>query len=445
MTLQSSPLSASQYSTDQHGWAELLAERRTSCDKVKIANNRHLPWVVVGAGFTGLACAWRLAQLHPGDEILLLEARLVGQGASGRNSGYAVATSHFGGGFKLDKIAEYRRTNRINQAGLELLRAQVRQLDIDCQWHDGGFYHVAADRKAIGEYHHFIQYLQALDIAHTALVEDQITERLGTDLYQKAVHVKEGALVQPAALVRGLADNLPANVELYENCPVLKITDGSPITLELENASITTDRLVLATNYEIARLGFLGNYLVGSTLSGSFTRVLSEAELASLGSLSQWGALSLHSGGATVRLTRDKRICLRNTAEYQGAKLLSDKQLLDRQAIHREGFDRRFPQLREVPFQYAWSGVEGISRNGTNFFGRQSDNIFYAGGYNGSGVSRGTAFGTALADYASGGGSSLVDDCLAVAPASWLPPRPLLDIGAAFSVRWRFKGVGLDR
>jgi len=445
MILQSSPLSSSQYSTDQHGWAELLAERQVSSDQLTIANNRRVPWVVVGAGFTGLACARRLAQLHPSDQILLLEARLVGQGASGRNSGYAVSTSHFGGGFKPDKIAEYHRTNRINQAGLDLLRAQVRQLDIDCQWHDGGFYHVAADRKAIREYHHFIQYLQALDIAHTPLEEDKITERLGTNLYQKAVHVKEGALLQPAALVRGLADNLPSNVELYENSPVLRVTDGSTITLELEKANIRTDRLVLATNYEIARLGFLARYLVGSTLSGSFTRVLSESELASLGSLSQWGALSLHTGGATVRLTQDRRICLRNTAEYHGAKLLSEKQLVERQTVHREAFNRRFPQLRDVPFQYAWSGVEAISSNGTNFFGRQSANIFYAGGYNGSGVSRGTAFGTALADYSSGGGSSLIDDCLAVKPASWLPPRPLLDIGATFTVRWRFKGVGLDR
>ena len=116
-----------------------------------------------------------------------------------------------------------------------------------------------------------------------------------------------------------------------------------------------------------------------------------------------------------------------------------------RQAIHRAGFEKRFPQLAHVPFEYAWSGVEGISGNGTNFFGRQRGNIYLAGGYNGSGVSRGTAFGAALADYASDGQSPLIDDCLASAPGSWIPPRPFLDIGAFLTVRARFSGVGLDR
>ncbi|MDH3633061.1 MAG: FAD-dependent oxidoreductase, partial [Gammaproteobacteria bacterium] len=138
-------------------------------------------------------------------------------------------------------------------------------------------------------------------------------------------------------------------------------------------------------------------------------------------------------------------ISIRNTAEYHGSVLLSEKELAQRQATHRAAFDKRFPQLANVPFEYAWSGVEGISRNGTNFFGRQRESIYLAGGYNGSGVSRGTAFGTAIADYASGETSQTVSDCLASAPGSMMPPRPLLDIAAFFTVRSRFKGVGLDR
>jgi len=180
-------------------------------------------------------------------------------------------------------------------------------------------------------------------------------------------------------------------------------------------------------------------------LSGSFTRILNDEEFAILGSQKEWGILSLHSGGATVRLTADRRLCLRNTAEYNGAVLLSDRQLARRQSNHRAGFEKRFPGLAHVPFEFAWSGVEGISRNSTNFFGRQEDNIYLAGGYNGSGLSRGTAFGTALADYASDCHSPLIDDCLASAPGAWIPPRPFLDIGALLTVRSRFRRVGLDR
>ncbi|MDG2420907.1 MAG: hypothetical protein P8N40_04345 [Gammaproteobacteria bacterium] len=172
---------------------------------------------------------------------------------------------------------------------------------------------------------------------------------------------------------------------------------------------------------------------------------MNEQELAMLGELKEWGVLSLHSGGATVRLTVDGRISLRNTAEFNGGRLLSEKKLKHHQAMHRASFEKRFPQLMDVPFECAWSGVEGISRNSTNFFGKQTDKIYFAGGYNGSGVSKGSAFGYALAEYASGGQSSLVSDCLESVPAKWIPPRPFLDIGAIFTVRSRFRGVGLDR
>ena len=201
----------------------------------------------------------------------------------------------------------------------------------------------------------------------------------------------------------------------------------------------------MATNYEACKLGFLSSRLIGSTLSGSFTRRLDAQELSTLGGLKEWGVLSLHGGGATIRLTSEGRISLRNTAEYSGGTLLSKQRLERRQAIHRASFEKHFPQLAHVPFEYAWSGVEGISRNGTNFFGQQKDKIYLAGGYNGSGVSKGSAFGHSLAEYASGGQSSLITDCLASAPAKWIPPRPFLDIGAIFAVRSRFRGVGLDR
>ena len=435
-------LAGNNFPTDSRGWGELLPERQ-ACHS--LSGVHRVPWVVVGAGVTGLACARRLAQLHPDQQILLLDARCVGQGASGRNSGFVVATSQFPGKVVPSQLENYRRVNRINQTGLELLSEQVSDKAIDCQWRREGFYHTAADRSAIREYEHFLRYLDTLEVDHQLLDKTDLHERLGTSLYQAGIHIADGALVQPAALVRGLADSLPASVNFHERSPVLKIENEKPLTLQLAAAEVKTDRLILAMNYESTTLGFLRPYIIGSTLAGSFTRILSRQELASLGSLTEWGAISLHSGGATLRLTSDHRLSIRNTAEYHGSTLLSDRELASRQAVHRAAFDKRFPQLAQVPFEYAWSCVEGISRNGTNFFGRQRENIYLAGGYNGSGLSRGTAFGTAIADYASGEASQTVSDCLASAPGAWMPPRPFLDIGAFFTVRSRFRGVGLDR
>jgi glycine/D-amino acid oxidase-like deaminating enzyme len=435
-------LACCKFPTDIHGWAELLPERQI-CQPLK--GSHRVPWVVVGAGLTGLACARRLGELHSDQEIFLLDARCIGQGASGRNSGFVVATSQFSGGVIPSQVENYRRVNRINKTGLDLLNAQVLENAIDCQWRREGFYHTAADYAAIKEYEHFLHYLDILEVDHKLIDKAALHNLLGTDLYQVGIHIADGALVQPAALVRGLADTLPSNVRLFEQSPVLKIEDGTLLTLQLATANVKTDKLILAMNYESTTLGFLRPYITGSTLAGSFTRILDKQELASLGSLNEWGAISLHSGGATLRLTRDHRLSIRNTAEYHGSNLLSDKEMTRRQVIHRAAFDKRFPQLKQVRFEYSWSGVEGISRNGTNFFGRQRKNIYLAGGYNGSGVSRGTAFGTAIADYASGETSQTVSDCLTSAPGAWMPPRPFLDIAAFFIVRSRFSSVGLDR
>ncbi len=426
------------YKTDRLGWAALLPPRDA---RPPLVGTHHAAWGVVGAGVTGLACARRLAELHPGQQVYVLEAREIAQGASGRSSGFAVDNSRFGGAFNAAQAGDYKRVNRINRAGLEALRSRVATLKISCQWQENGFVHGAADRRAKAEYGHYLGYLQALEIAHTPLDSAALAARLGTGHYQNGVHVHAGALVQPAALVRGLAEALPANVQLFERSPVVEITNR---TLHLPNGILHADKIILATNYEAGRLGFLQRYLTGITLSGSFTRVLTGAERESLGTLKQWGVLSLHNAGATVRLTADHRICLRNTAEYHGGALLSAAQLARRQRTHRAAFDARFPHLRQVPFEHAWSGVEGISRNNTNFFGQQSKGVFFAGGYNGSGISRGTAFGVAMAEYASGGQSALISDCLASAPASWTPPRPFLDIGAALSAKVQYLGLGKD-
>ena len=49
-------------------------------------------WLIVGAGYTGLSAARKLSELHPNQKIIIVDAQLAGEGASGRNSGYLVDT-----------------------------------------------------------------------------------------------------------------------------------------------------------------------------------------------------------------------------------------------------------------------------------------------------------------------------------------------------------------
>ena len=427
---------------ETRGWVDLIPPRNP---RPKLTSNLEAKWLVIGAGFTGLSCARRLAEINPNDQIILIDAREIGQNASGRNSGYAVAHSHFSGVYKESQLSQYQRVDRINQVGLNSLRSLVVENNIACDFKDTGIYHTAADNNSSKECDNFIDYLEKREINHTPLSQEQLQKHLGTKWYQKGVKVENGALVQPAKLVFGLADNLPSNVTLYENTPVLKMTVDKTNKLVVPNATITAEKVIMACNYESLAYGQPKQRVLGVTLSGSITRVLTKDELKSLGNQSSWGVLSLHSGGATVRLTSDGRISIRNTAEYNNQSLLTDHQLLKRQEIHRQAFNNRFPQLSHVSFEHCYSGVEGVSVNKTNIFNKLSKSLYFAGCYNGSGITKGTAFGMGIAEYVCQHESALVSDCLATAKANWLPPRPLLDIGAWFVTKQRFKGVGKDR
>ena len=59
-----------------------------------LKTNIRVDWVVVGAGYAGLSAARRLAQNCPNDRIAVVDAGLVGENASGRNSGFAIDLPH---------------------------------------------------------------------------------------------------------------------------------------------------------------------------------------------------------------------------------------------------------------------------------------------------------------------------------------------------------------
>ena len=55
-----------------------------------ILKDESCDWLVIGAGYTGLSAARKLGNLHPNLKVILVDAQLAGEGASGRNSGYLV-------------------------------------------------------------------------------------------------------------------------------------------------------------------------------------------------------------------------------------------------------------------------------------------------------------------------------------------------------------------
>lgn len=84
-----------------NGWSAILPERTPNAP---LAGDAAADWIVLGAGYAGLAAARRLAENRPNGSVALIDAGEAGENASGRNSGFAIDLPH-NVGSSLDELA----------------------------------------------------------------------------------------------------------------------------------------------------------------------------------------------------------------------------------------------------------------------------------------------------------------------------------------------------
>ena len=75
----------------ESGWNAILPQREPSAG---LTADIDCDYLVVGAGFAGLAAARRLRQLDADARIVILEANGVAAGPAGRNSGFMIDLPH---------------------------------------------------------------------------------------------------------------------------------------------------------------------------------------------------------------------------------------------------------------------------------------------------------------------------------------------------------------
>ena len=159
------------------------------------------------------------------------------------------------------------------------------------------------------------------------------------------------------------------------------------------------------------------------------TRPLSDEEFKSISEPKEWGVLPVRPMGATIRMTKDRRILMRNTAEVYNPFKMSKSKLEKRSLKQKIGIKKRFPQLPDDIIQSSWSGIVSRTRNSSQIFEKIDNNIFAAGCYNGSGIGVGTLFGEQIAIKASNENTKEIETIEARNKPTWLPPQPFLNIG----------------
>ena len=187
-----------------------------------LGKNLDCEWLIVGAGFTGLSAARKLGQLYPNQKIILVDAQLAGEGASGRNSGYLVDTT-LNDGFTSNKDLEnYRKKVNIYELGIKAVKRFIKEYQVDCDWNECGKYFASSkveDKKILES---FAETLSKLGFEHNLLFNNDLKKRLGTNFYEIALYTKGGILLHPGKLVRAMIDTLPENVYLYENSSLIR-------------------------------------------------------------------------------------------------------------------------------------------------------------------------------------------------------------------------------
>ena len=387
-------------------------------------------WLIIGAGYTGLSAARKLGLLHPGQKIILVDAQLAGEGASARNSGYLVDTTLNDGFTSNKELENYKKKADIYKLGIEVIKNFIKEYQVDCDWNECGKYFASSKTEDKKILINFSETLSKLGFEHNLLSNKDLSKRLGTSFYNIALHTKGGILLHPGKLVRAMIDTLPNNVQLFENSPLLKWKKNKDmVSCSFNSGNIKTKKIIFATNGFLKSLGIKKNYNFPLTLTASMTRPLTNEEFKMIGEPKEWGVLPVRPMGATIRMTKDRRILIRNTAEVHNPLSVSQSDLNKRSIKQKIGIKKRFPYLPDDIIHSSWSGIVSRTRNGSQIFEKIDNNIFVAGCYNGSGIGVGTLFGEQIAIKACNEHTSEIETIEKRNKPTWLPSQPFLNLG----------------
>ncbi|WP_439878608.1 NAD(P)/FAD-dependent oxidoreductase [Pseudomonas prosekii] len=371
--------------SDQHAHSYYAATAKAMAPYPSLASDLEADVCVIGGGFTGVNTAIELAQR--GLSVILLEARRIGWGASGRNGGQLIR----GIGHDVSGFARYvgeEGVRYMERAGVEsvaLVGNRIEQHGIDCdlRW---GFCELANTPAQFAAFKVEQEGLLVQGYAHeTRLVApEQIRQQVvDSAVYAGGLIDMGSGHLHPLNLALGeaqLAQSL--GVRIFEQSAVLEIIHGSTVQVRCAGGTVRAGSLVLGCN---AHLEELEPKLSGKVLPAGSYIIATEPLPLDLAAqlIPQNLALCDQKVGLDYyRLSADRRLLFGGACHYSG------RDPSDIGAYMRPAMLKVFPQLADVRIDYQWGGKIGISANRFPQIGRlsQHPNVFYAQGYSGHGL-----------------------------------------------------------
>ena len=347
---------------------------------------------VVGGGLAGLSAAIELADR--GYRVVLLEARQVGWGASGRNGGQAIA------GLACDQSviesqlgrADSKRVWDMTLEAIRLIGQRRERFGIECDWRDG-YLGLAVNERKARELHAWHDQMQRDYGYETTWITPQDMPRwIASPRFHSGIHDPLGGHLHPLKYSLGMAAAAASlGVQVFEESGVTQIVPGRRARLRTLEGSVSASHVLLAGNVYLqgiapvleGRVMPVGTYIVASE----------EIEPTLAASLIPSGAAACDTNFVLdyFRPTVDHRML------YGGRVSYSTATPKDLAASMQRRMARTFPQLANTKVEYAWGGFVDISMNRAPDFGRLADrlhdkggpdwsNVYYLQGFSGHGL-----------------------------------------------------------
>jgi glycine/D-amino acid oxidase-like deaminating enzyme len=384
--------------------------------------------VVVGAGYTGLSAALHLAER--GMNVTIIEAGLVGAGASGANGGQVIP------GLKRDpedlkRIFGGKAPGLIDLFGngSDMVFSLIERYSIDCSPRRAGWILAAHATSAMPPIKERCRQWHARGADVDLLSAADIVQLTGTDAYAGGFIDRRAGTIQPLAYARGLARAARRHgAVLYENSRVESLVRrGSNWRLGGPGFEIEADRVVIATD---AYSGRMLPLLEQSLLTVSSLQIATEP-------LPQGSDAAILSTGACVSETRKVAIYMRRDPE--GRLLIGGRGPVGNGSPDRlysglyERLVKIFPDVRGIGLSHRWQGKVSLTLDELPHLHEPEPGLSIGLGYNGRGVAAATTMGKIITDRIIGGALS---DILPVIPLSGVPWRlvrqPLLTAAVSY-------------
>ena len=360
---------------------------------------------IVGAGVTGLSAAIELRQL--GFSVVVIEAKTIGFGASGRNGGH-VAVGQRRGQKVLEDWFGPTRAKELWKVGLEsvsLVERLVSQFQIECELKRGSLFLAASPRLSDAlkaEVEHLQRYYDHDSVSY--LSHSEVRGETAAQGVADGIKDTRALHLHPLKYVQGLAATAKAlGAVIYESTPLRNIAKSSDrLTLETPEGNVSAHKLILACNAYLDQL----NPKIGSSIMpiNNFMIATEPLDQDTARSITR-SDLALSDSQFVVnywKLSADNRLL------FGGGETYRERFPDDIAKLVRPYLLKRYPQLAHTKITHAWGGRLAITRNRLPHVGHVDGQIYFAQGFSGHGLSMGTYSGYAIA-RAIGGDSEMLN------------------------------------